>query len=280
MYYNISYIYIIDHQRLYVVQTLQLFLYLNTTGVLLYFEKNTTVVLLHSYQITAADVVLYSNSCNTTSFYSAHKTLNITASGTHVSVKTSLSMNFIEWLVGFTDGAFSFGKDDGVYAFTFKLSQSAYNIRVLEYIQSKLGCGSITPQDTKKYNYQYRIRDQELLSNIIIPIFDSYPLHSTKAYSYGLFKEALSDVHRLDQLKYLLSIRADYKSPHNDKPTKNWVVGFTEAEGSFFLVHKGNGRYVHCFGITQKLDKHLLEYIKVLFNIQVSRASREAVRVV
>jgi len=130
----------------------------------------------------------------------------------------------------------------------------------LEYIQSKLGCCSITPQETDKYNYQYRIRDQELLSNVIIPIFDLYPLHTTKAYSYELFKEALftSDIHRLDQLKYLLSIRApaDYKSPNNNIPTKNWIVGFTEAEGSFFIVHKGNGRYVHCFGITQKLDKH------------------------
>lgn len=51
-------------------------------------------------------------------------------------------------------------------------------------------------------------------------------------------------------------------------PSKNWVVGFTEAEGSFFLTNKGEGRYVHCFGLTQKLDKHLLEHLQKLFNIQ------------
>jgi hypothetical protein len=43
-------------------------------------------------------------------------------------------------LVGFTDGDGTFSlsqNNNGV--FTFKLTQSAYNIHILEYIQSKLG---------------------------------------------------------------------------------------------------------------------------------------------
>ena len=78
-----------------------------------------------------------------------------------------------------------------MYAFTYKLPQSTYNIRILTYIQGKLGCGSITPIDAEHYNYQFRIRDKALLSNIIIPIYDTYPLHTTKAYSYNLFKLSL-----------------------------------------------------------------------------------------
>ena len=37
--------------------------------------------------------------------------------------------------------------------------------------------------------------------------------------------------------------------------SKYWVVGFTEAEGSFYLTKKGPFRISHCFEITQKNDK-------------------------
>ena len=41
--------------------------------------------------------------------------------------------------------------------------------------------------------------------------------------------------------------------------SKSWLIGFTEAEGSFYIVKKGPRRLVHAFEITQKLDKILLE---------------------
>ena len=36
--------------------------------------------------------------------------------------------------------------------------------------------------------------------------------------------------------------------------SKSWLIGFTEAEGSFYIVKKGEKRLVHAFEITQKLD--------------------------
>ena len=36
--------------------------------------------------------------------------------------------------------------------------------------------------------------------------------------------------------------------------SKYWLVGFTEAEGSFYIVKKDYTRLVHGFEITQKLD--------------------------
>ena len=36
--------------------------------------------------------------------------------------------------------------------------------------------------------------------------------------------------------------------------SKAWLIGFTEAEGSFYLVNKSKDRIVHGFEITQKLD--------------------------
>ena len=40
--------------------------------------------------------------------------------------------------------------------------------------------------------------------------------------------------------------------------TKPWLVGFIEAEGSFYLVSKTPTRIVHGFGLTPKLDSVVL----------------------
>ena len=52
-----------------------------------------------------------------------------------------------------------------------------------------------------------------------------------------------------------------------DVMTKPWLVGFIEAEGSFYLVSKDSTRIVHGFGITQKLDSVVLEGIKLILHI-------------
>ena len=50
--------------------------------------------------------------------------------------------------------------------------------------------------------------------------------------------------------------------------SKAWLVGFTEAEGSFYLVNKSTNRLVHAFEITQKLDKIVLVAIKYILGIK------------
>lgn len=49
--------------------------------------------------------------------------------------------------------------------------------------------------------------------------------------------------------------------------TKPWLIGFTEAEGSFYLVKKSESRLVHAFEITQKLDEIVLLAIKYILHI-------------
>lgn len=39
--------------------------------------------------------------------------------------------------------------------------------------------------------------------------------------------------------------------------TKHWLIGFMEAEGSFYITRKGENRYVHGMGITQKKDRQI-----------------------
>ena len=52
--------------------------------------------------------------------------------------------------------------------------------------------------------------------------------------------------------------------------SKSWLIGFTEAEGSFYLVKKGPMRLSHAFEITQKLDRIVLEAISLIFGIKVT----------
>ena len=50
--------------------------------------------------------------------------------------------------------------------------------------------------------------------------------------------------------------------------TDGWLIGFTEAEGSFYLVVKEKGvRIVHGFGISQKLDWIVLEALRIRLGI-------------
>jgi len=172
----------------------------------------------------------------------------------------SISLDFIEWFVGFVDGegTFSFSKNRNSYGFT--VPQSVYNRRCLEYIQQTLKVGSITNDGPN--DLQWRVRDQFILLHFIIPLIDQYPLRTVKHYSYSIFKEALmtNDVNRLGYLKEQLSlIPPHFKSPFTDKPTKNWIIGFVE--GSFY-IESDRGRLVHGFNVKQKKDKHVLELIR------------------
>lgn len=47
------------------------------------------------------------------------------------------------------------------------------------------------------------------------------------------------------------------------------MVGFTEAEGSFYLFTKGPERMVHAFEITQKLDTVVLDAASLLLGSRV-----------
>jgi len=52
--------------------------------------------------------------------------------------------------------------------------------------------------------------------------------------------------------------------------SKPWLVGFTEAEGSFYLVSKDSSKIVHGFGISQKLDEIVLHGIRKILHIPTS----------
>ena len=218
--------------------------------------------------------------------FTSHQRLN----EEHVKEKNNNRSSFEQWLVGFTDGDgnFSITSQGDKWGLSFKLAQSRYNLRVLYYIKKELGVGSITRDGTKG---QYFIRDRKLIESILVPIFDKYPLLTTKYFDYIKFKKALSilnnvNMNKEDKNVKLIEIKnsivgVNYVSPAwsnvilpltnvnslNNVMSKSWLVGFIEAEGSFYLTKKDTNRIVHGFGLTQKLDKIVLEGIGLMLHI-------------
>nr|YP_009463013.1 homing endonuclease [Pleurotus citrinopileatus]AUW35255.1 homing endonuclease [Pleurotus citrinopileatus] len=209
--------------------------------------------------------------------------------------KTSLSENkemFNQWLVGFTDGdgTFSIVRQNNKWSLTFKIGQSTYNLRILNFIKKQLGVGSLYKEKNNKFAH-FRIRDRSTLANVIFPIFDKYPLLTSKKFDYDKFKKAyfiLSDksLNSLEKDKIIFKLLSELKSADyvssawsliNNKisnfedaskiMSKSWLIGFTEAEGSFYLVLKSKDRLVHAFEINQKLDEIVLIAIKHILHI-------------
>ena len=188
--------------------------------------------------------------------------------------------NFNYWLVGIVDGdgTFSFYKSKKKsWVFCFQVGQSSYNLRLLYYIKQNLQIGSITV-DTKNSAAVYRVRNKKHIVEHIIPLFDTYFLLTQKHFKYIIFKKALLIstnsnlsfeeknimITRLKKLQSL--VPKNYKSPawvYNETflsskevaekiINKFWLIGFVEAEGSFYLVKKSPNRVVHAFELTRR----------------------------
>jgi hypothetical protein len=212
------------------------------------------------------------------------------SNNTSKSNNEKYTKEFLQWLVGFTDGdgSFSIVKSGNSYRLNFSLGQSFYNLRLLYWIKSNLGYGSVTKHNAQKMA-QLRITDRKVLNNIIFPIFDKYPLLTSKYFNYLNFKEAYNilerkDLSTLEKNKLILEIKNKalpnkYVSPginHLSLSSKYfeiessisipWLAGFIEAEGNFGLF-PDNNRFNIEFTLVQKLDGFLLELIKILLHI-------------
>ena len=206
----------------------------------------------------------------------------------------SLNQNkelFYQWLVGFTDGdgTFSISYSNEKWSLIYKLSQHEYNTRLLYFIKSQLGIGKINKVNN---TVSYWVRDRTKLAEVIFPIFDNYPLLTSKYFNYLKLKEAyniledtnLTKIKRDELMLNLVKTipSSDYISPAWEKVnnkvsntneanmvmSKAWLIGFTEAEGSFYLVNKTDCRIVHGFEITQKLDLIVLSAIGFILGIK------------
>nr|UEV87008.1 hypothetical protein [Grifola frondosa] len=109
-----------------------------------------------------------------------------------------------------------------------------------------LGVGKINIRKIND-NVMFRVRSKIDLINIIIPIFDSYPMFTAKYWDYINFKKNL-----LDNVLFYNDFK-DYKRP-NLTPINSiddiisfsyfddWLVGFIEAKGCFTTYKASNDK--------------------------------------
>ena len=214
--------------------------------------------------------------------------------------------DFKKWLVGFTDGDGTFNiyinKMNNKIIFTYKITQSTYNEQVLYRIKKELGVGRIVYSKDRNL-CSYVLTDRNHIKNILIPIFDKYPLLTSKYFNYIKFKNALNislnnsnnklklinniknmnmpefyispiwntlnyDITKLNIKNQLLNENTNIQDIIN----RPWLVGFIEADGSFEYILKSKEPYriVHAFVITQKRDLIVLIGIKHILKINTS----------
>lgn len=167
------------------------------------------------------------------------------------------------------DGYFSITKKGKYLTYELGIELSIRDVQLIYKIKDLLGVGVVSFRKRKEIEMvALRIRDKNHLKNMIIPIFDKYPMFSNKQYDYLRFKNALLSgiVYSEDLPQYTRSnepinsiesiVSASYFSA--------WLVGFIEAEGCFsvYKLYKDKDYLVASFDIAQKDGDILISAIR------------------
>jgi hypothetical protein len=171
------------------------------------------------------------------------------------------------YLVGLIegDGWFCISKKGKYLLYEFGIELHIKDIQLLYKIKTLLGVGNITIIKNNK-KVRYNIRNKKHLLNIIIPIFDQYPMLSNKQYDYLNLKKNLNKniIYSKDYQNYTRSninietidsiLSKSYFLP--------WFIGFIEAEGCFCIYPVQNDKsLIASFDIAQSNAKLLMEAI-------------------
>ena len=190
---------------------------------------------------------------------------------------------FYAYLSGLIDsnGWIKINKKGKYLQYELGIELNIRDIKLLYKIKDLLGVGIIKTQ--KKINSNnieielaiYLIRNNNHLKEIIIPIFDKYPMLTLKHYDYLYFKHNL-----LNNIIYHKDIKTYQRSniqiyTINEIINKDyfpaWLIGFIEAESSFgtYKVSQNNS-ILGYFEISQSKDIIIIEAIKIYLNINAS----------
>lgn len=151
------------------------------------------------------------------------------------------SKEFLQWLVGFTEGDGSFTLSTrGVPAFV--ITQSTSDIQVLLYIQNVLGFGQVMKQG--KSTSRFIVKNKEDL-RLIIVLFNGNLVFPLKFNSFTLFLEAYNKRSGLP----IVGLKTRLVTP---TLVDHWLAGITDADGCFTCSFLGNSnRYRFRFLLAQ-----------------------------
>lgn len=186
---------------------------------------------------------------------------------------TEITSLWKPYLVGLIegDGWFSMSKKGEDVQYELGIEMGKRDVQLAYKLKKMLGVGRVEFRKKQKGEDAvfFRIRDKKHLINVILPIFDEYPLLSNKHYDYLIFKQGL-----LADIKYYGDL-PDYTRPSTTRKSSlgvpyftPWLIGFIEAEGCFSVYQPNkNSSRVASFDIGQTGARELIEDIAIHLSV-------------
>lgn len=189
------------------------------------------------------------------------------------------------WVTGFTDGEGSFSLKVSSSSSTrsgynvtpeFKIELHNRDILLLRKIHTFFGIGTIN-EYVDRNKASYSVQSAKDIAKKIIPHFDKYPLLTQKRADYLLFKEAINLLltgkarSSLEGMYEIMSIKGSMNRMLSDKlkinfpnlksvprlviythdiKDLNWLAGFVDGEGYFYVKSLINKKYTTGYNIT------------------------------
>lgn len=183
---------------------------------------------------------------------------------------------FIAFLVGFIDGDGYIQITEttkGFIAIKLVLLLQLKDLSTLEYIQSVLNLGKISISKDQMNPKCKLILNRTDLQDVIFPLLvhhNIFFLTKTRRDQFNLamfiFKQDIKHFKIISKLNKE-DIPVLYETPKKAHDYlkllffNNWLVGFTTAEGSFFIKSNNDG----CFQLKQRIHEELFESFRLLF---------------
>lgn len=167
------------------------------------------------------------------------------------------------------DGYFSISKKGKYLTYELGIELSIKDVQLIYKIKNLLGIGIVSFKKKDEINMvSLIIRNKNHLKNLILPIFDKYPMFSNKQYDYLRFKDVLllDIIYSKDLPEYTRSNKPlnSIESIINKYYFPAWLVGFIEAKGCFsvYALKKDVDYLIASFDISQKDGEILISAIR------------------
>lgn len=150
------------------------------------------------------------------------------------------------------------------------ISLEEKDAKLTYWIKNFIGHGQVKlvkySYDKSKRMSRYIIRSKKMILNFWFPLFDKYPLLTkNKNFHYNWVKKCLETNQKIPKNNLLYP--KDIKYIINSSYIKDWIVGFIEGDGSFYIVSLANNKSRAEFNLSQKNEEKLLSNIGTIIGL-------------
>ena len=242
-----------------------------------------TLSYIYSYKTILAKQI----DCSVKHFYTTKRAFssNVTKRlyTTNVDVKEANLSPY--WVTGFADAESTFSLKVSKSSTTrsgwnvvpeFQITLHSRDLLLLRKIHSFFGIGIVGERNTRDQVY-YSVQSARDIAKVIIPHFDKYPLITKKRADYLLFKQAINIILQgqarssIQGINSIINIKGSMNKGLSDKlknhfptslpvlrpevsnlsiPDPNWLAGFVDGEGYFYVKSLKNKNYLTGFSVS------------------------------